>query len=463
MIEIPVFSFILIAIVAFLIIFLVVSKKCSSVEDIFFILFVATIITKLYIGVGYFIKINDFDIQYDEVLSFATFFVGFFVVIKNGLRKNIAFWHLVFLGSCIIGLIGLVFFPIKFEVLQYGSSWDMYYRGLASKELPSFSFKSIEIFVRIPIYLVIIQAFLIIENGDKFKIVLKCVYYSSFFILLILFVEMLFTLGNSNMFRSSINSIFGISKATYENIQFRGSFATLYGLMKEPSHLATSLFFSFIMVITLQRKSVIWYLNLILHIAFLLLSMSLSTILFLIFIAFVVLYWAYKCINDFSKKMLITLGIILVTLLAIIVFNKYNLGDYYINRLDYVFKSLYMDVNYYGSIEGISELSRISSIKESFKIFFNRPLFGVGLGVSDSHSITANVLANIGIVGFASWLMVLNPYKEKISFFNILILVLFIFVGTLGYMYSEVFFLVYFCLNKNFCFERKVVYECAFN
>lgn len=81
-----------------------------------------------------------------------------------------------------------------------------------------------------------------------------------------------------------------------------------------------------------------------------------------------------------------------------------------------------------------------------------RPLFGVGLGVTDAHSTFFSILANIGILGsivyYMIWFCFIKTGEKTCKYFFYLIIVSTFLVGGLGY-FSNIYFPFILFINSN--------------
>lgn len=123
------------------------------------------------------------------------------------------------------------------------------------------------------------------------------------------------------------------------------------------------------------------------------------------------------------------LGMVVIQILA----NSFSIIDYYVSR-------------FYGLL-GIgpsigSEPIRLMSINYSFELFAEHPFFGIGLGSSITHGFIPNLLANMGIIGFFSWIVfsfdVFNIDYSKLRNFIVIFILFFImvFTGDIGWTYN---------------------------
>lgn len=169
----------------------------------------------------------------------------------------------------------------------------------------------------------------------------------------------------------------------------RGSIYSLQGLTREPSHLASAMFWlGLIIIFSNYSKRFIWKMLLCVSL-FMLISRSFSGILFIL-----ALYTIYAIENN-KKKFIYSLLLIIVAP-VILLSSSFS---YYVDRIGNVLALLKLG----GASTTISEHVRVISIIENLKIFLSRPFFGIGIGTTYAHGALPSILSNIGILGFLTW------------------------------------------------------------
>jgi len=196
--------------------------------------------------------------------------------------------------------------------------------------------------------------------------------------------------------------VFGVGGSTLTILLERGGIYSLQGLTREPSHLASALFW-FGLIVTLsnnvtdKRKKGI----LLCVIILLVICRSFAGLLFAL-----ALYTLYAVVH--KKKFIYSLLALCITPMLLLS-DRIN---YYSERLANVFLLL----NFGNASVTSSEHIRLTSIIEGLKVFLRRPLFGAGIGTVYSHGGLSSMLSNMGGIGVFLWSMFLLRSIGKMEF-----------------------------------------------
>ena len=99
-----------------------------------------------------------------------------------------------------------------------------------------------------------------------------------------------------------------------------------------------------------------------------------------------------------------------------------------------------------------SETVRIVGAIITFKSFFTRPLFGLGIGTAFTSSGIVSILSNVGLIGGILWSKILfkiyTNNKGKLFFLSLLILLPATFVYDLSIMYDTSYLILLPLLRK---------------
>lgn len=422
----------------FLIIALIIIQGfyCHNLKQFSTLLFLDALGSALLVNSGYFIKIGALYLAYEEVLTLfflTTWFLntGFSHIDKKALLKGI-----ILINVSIIGIYLLITFPkSNTMVMPIGDSWDSYYAGITQMKPLAFSSNNSERVFRLILFVMIGLSVKNILKPNQNLILKALIYFTAAQVAigyLDLFSKLLL---NRPVIQNFTSMIFGVEFSQNQNLVFRAGLPTIQGLMQEPSHFAYS-FIPGLSVLALNKNK---------NLTLIIIEFLSIVILFLSgsFAGFsIILYWfllhAYKFVMS-SKlgKILSFLLIIVIFILGIVVIqilaNSFPIIDYYVNRL-------------YGLL-GIgpsigSESIRLMSINYSFKWFAKHPFFGIGLGSSYAHGFIANFLANMGIIGFFSWIAfsfdAFNIDYKKLRNLIVIFILFFImvFTGDIGWTYN---------------------------
>lgn len=424
-----------------ILLYIIIKGKKKDISDVYLDVFSLTMITNTFINLGYFLKIKNATILYSDFLVVILFIFSIFIFITRGKINKQFGYGLFFSLTIIVGLISCIIIPVNFVVLSPLESWDDFIFGNVNKSAISIGIYSIKKILNVFMYLTSILAFTTIITENKFKRLITRFYKATLIFTGLYILEFIIGSLHSNLFRDFANFVFGRGDSTYFDIHFKNGMIRMCGLTREPSHFVKSIFLSTSIllflkkyIINFDRRS--FNMLLILNLFFLLFSMSMSSLIFLIILTYILTFTKIFKSTKFSKKTLILLLFITISIVSIAGFGYFMYGD----RVNEIIKIITSDNPIYNGANG-SEIARLSSIKEAFKIFLVRPLFGGGLGTTDGHSFTAVILSNVGLVGLTLWfLFVKGNMTFNFNVRKIIILLgvafLLIFVSSIADMYS---------------------------
>lgn len=373
-------------------------------------IFTLYILTSITINTGYAIKIGNSSIAYNTLFSLVLLVLSVILIYYKKFNKKILVYGILLYLSVFLGYVLFVIIPYKGGMIQSLELWDGYIRGelplVYEPSLPHKLFNWIISVIRMPLILSVASYIL---NKSFMRRMSEKIYALSNLILIYGFIELI----TKKLLKSTICNIF----VTYffGDIGENGSVGRLNGFTKEPSQYALVLFiFSLFILIeyrfrtkndkTIKNKDLISVL-----IAYKIIWIKLGLIYTLMLFSGSIISYYLFCISfccflyqiDIRKldKCIIKplLIFIVILILLVVIFGLPSALQSRIDRILNVIKTIYSGQKYqsYETSEG----ARLVSISEMVKCFINRPLFGVGLGVTDAHSTIFSVLANFGIVG----------------------------------------------------------------
>jgi hypothetical protein len=347
------------------------------------------------------------------------------IIYNNQFNKNLFFFGYGLVFSIVLGLVFLIITPLNYEIISYGMSWNEYFYD--NMVYPVFSIQSIKMLIRIVLFIIIsISTSLLLDESEFEKIVNRFIKFGMF-VICFTFVE--FFVKNflkSSIINNFLASFFGVGGSTLTILLERDSFYSLQGFMKEPSHLAISLFWLGLIVIFSNKSQKMTNFLLILIYLCLFLSRSFAGILYAVGLILI-----YSVVN--KKLMQFLLAVLGVPPLIIMS----DFFTYYLERFD---KILILKNLADASVTSSSQI-RLVSIIENIIILMKRPFFGAGLGVTYAHGAIPSLLSNIGIIGFLFWMLFvfrgIGELRLNRIFFIILSIFLtcWFFTGDIGAVY----------------------------
>lgn len=443
------------------IIILIFLTKKTTVER-FLALFALTVIMEANMLSGYFISISGKEIEYSDVSLAITFILALVILCK---RKK-AYKKSIILSICLIsctflGVIHTLISTPNTLIIDYNTGWDAYLYGTVSKQNASIGFQSVLMFIRLVLFIVISNGCIVIDEEKLTKTAQIIIDFSKFHICFAYFELLTKLLFNSNNLIDIKSLILGVGQSTVTTLNYRGLTVSLYGLTRESSHLSESMFLfcSICLLSGLMKKNKKWF---ILSLVLMMLSMSFSTIMYVVCIVI-----TYILINNINiKKNISTIAIFLFVLITGIVFISSN--SYYMERL----VGFFTDLSFVKS-GGIISYNNITSSKvrlygilETFKAFCERPLFGFGIGTAYANSGIVSMLADVGIITAIIWcILSMNigqnaKYKKKsILLFISVMLLPNVLKGGFNMMYASYSILICLMINSevyksNYCAKK---------
>lgn len=374
-----------------------------------------SIVIETFINVGYFISIGTYELQYSEILIAILGILSIIILIIKPCEKRILLSGGILAFSVVMSIISLILFPLDYKIITFGMSWSNYFYG--NMVYPEFNLQTIKMGIRFILYIAIATATVSVINKERVLELQKGFIKYGIGIIGFIIIEFII----KNIFRSNILSgiigwFFGTGGSTVGVLLERGSIYSLQALTREPSHLASAMFwFGLIVLFSDQHNRVKW--KLLIPISLILvLSRSFAGILYILS-----LYTIYAVL---SNKKFICLFIAIIASPVLLLTKNFN---YYLSRFTNIFRLFSMGEASITSSEHI----RLISIIENLKIFMHRPLFGIGIGTSYAHGAFPSILSNIGLIGLISWLVFTFKGIAKIRFNinNIIILLVIIFTG----------------------------------
>lgn len=399
----------------------IVLKKTFHLKTVFLYLLSLSVFFELFINVGYFIKVGDFEVLYSEVMLLLLFLTSVMILLSriNSLKIKVSLFFFTF--SLIATELYLIINPID----QF-----IYRNGVYT--VPEFSMYSLMITFRVVMMLIISVAAINVIDVEDIKDVANRVIKNSFMIYILCVIEWIIkNLFKSDIYNRVVDFIFGKGEYSISVLLERGSRFSLQGLLREPAHLSFGLFIFLLIVIfsELESKNKLGYLavGLVLLVA----SGSLSGIGYAA--ALVLIYIIY---SNIKIKSIIIISIILLMIFVLI---PNELTTYYALRLKnswYAINSSY-EVQLY-----TSEHVRLFSIIETYKtVITKRPLLGAGLGMPYAYSASIMIVGSIGILGFLFWfwyyfISIGNIIQNKRFLIVIIMFLVLTFIGSISIIYS---------------------------
>ncbi len=428
----------------------------NSVEQVYFKFFILSFVYSLIFDVGYIAEISDFVIEYNYLFSIVNFILAFCVLIKKGISKKFLTVFSIFIGYILTITVIPYLLGVGYVSVPHDKVWDTYFS--TKIPLPTVTITGTAFFVicRVFIFLVNFYAFTKTFTQAKVIIILKSVYRASVFVIIGAVIEIIISnLIDPFLLRKIAYSFFGHSEATYDVSKSFGAFFSPMLFMREPSSFAFSLFFFAINSVAYlwldrKKKNALLKLNILLLCCLLIISFSMSSLIYLVAIAVLSVYL-------FGTKK----GITIIAVFAVAILIAVNI--LYSQRIDNIFNWIkrfkYSEPK---DLPAVSEVIRFYSIYNNTVLFLKNPLFGCGVSSIYCFSAIITLFSNIGILGVILYCNAVKSITDeffkvkKFSWLTLLILfIAFILTGHMSQiLYIEKIIYLYIILkflqlNKN--------------
>lgn len=372
-------------------------------------------------------------------VSLIIIFIGSLLYLTRNkffVNKKILYSSAFFIGVVLIGIILSYIMPYDGYIIHTPEGWDLFLSGrnsMIKADIPLAS--NIKNIVLLGLFIFNVTIFKSLIDKEKLTQILDKIVKYLYFIILYGVIEFLikYVFRMPDLMISLNSALFGVAENTVTYSLTRGDMLGLQGVTSEPSHYVGSLFLIIVLFSICDKIHPRKKYNLLIFISFIfmVLSGSFSSILYLIvalYYCFYLYYGQYK--NKWAKLckniLIDTLVFFMLLFSLYMVLNITN--SYYLERLEnalVVINSI-ADSNLVGNIgTGESSWGRLLSLYYGFNIFYQNPLFGIGLEYQSVYDLTINILCNTGILGLISYFMVISSgYKEKTDRFAIFLLVI---------------------------------------
>lgn len=371
-------------------------------------LIVLTVILCIHFTAGYSFYIGERDVDFPLFCEILFLIFSYINLMKGSLDKKRCTTVLkkfsAVLICILIGYLFLFLVPVNEYIVTNGNTWDNYLQRHIPLQIPRFGANNILELLRVVLFgISYCTVQIIFDYSDLPKIIHKLAACSKIIVIFGL-IEIIFKyLFHSNGWNNFVNSLMGLGKATYATLTIRGTGYMLQGFTKEASLYTFALFltlFIFYADILLGYKEKKWILLIVIIMGF---SMSFSSFLYLLIFVCVWFYRNWKKGGKYKKlflgMLIFSFSLFLFTGMVFFTANSGRTDSYYNKRiLSYIDTWKYI-LSGSGSVKISSNYIRMKSLVETFKLGLKRPLFGLGLGITNSLSPLAEAFSNIGIVG----------------------------------------------------------------
>lgn len=397
------FSFILVIIIGYAV------ARSRTKQQLFVTLLGVTMAIQVNAVSGYFLKAGGKEVDYSDVLLLFTAIVGLWANYPLSVKRKQTTHAVILLAWVLLGGVVTTIYPPTSTVISPSVGWDAYLYGRVSRTIPVIDMSFVLAFVKLGLFVLLALLAKTLTQGDVIKVYNKVIGFTKVHIVYVLLEVFTKYIFQSNIMTDIRSIIFGVGISTETSLALRGGGYGIYGITREASHLAEVMFLFMLLIILAKRlkENKVWV---VCTVCIMALSMSFSVLMYMGVLAVVYFVFYDKKLN---KKVLIALPVAAGVIIAGIVYVLNN--PYYLGRIT----GLIEDIAYILSGQTItlggitSSKVRMYGVIETFKVFLERPLLGVGLNAAFCNGGVVMALSNIGIVGFLTWLQFIKQIGPK--------------------------------------------------
>ncbi len=426
--------------IALIILILFFFLKTHSVKQIFINLLSLTIIIELMIERGYFIILGSQQIPYRTVCEVILFFLALIWFVLGDKKIDMKLLRTSLLCSIVLlaGILGLLILPTQATGATFQVDRDTIITTSAIRQPIIYNSWIFAELIHISIYLVVaLAAYKNLNKQDWLETFDKVVRYSKYILFFCSFEVISKYFFNSSIFFDIIDFILGVSISTSSDLTIRGSGYSLCGLTKEASHYAFILSVLFILYLAdcfkcrqdynVSAKDI--YKKMIANIYIVLLwliMMSFSVLYYCacIILIFILLWAERNNRNSLRIFFVIFAGIALLLIgstTSDVFISILNTSGFWGRRILSLQEEIDLLLNgdWLSASSALewSNRARLGSTVETLKLFFYRPIIGLGFASVTAHSSLAMLISGGGILGTYGVLNI-NFWVRKIQFCN---------------------------------------------
>lgn len=416
----------------------------SALKNFYVYIFYLYICCSLFFNLGFFVKIKSYEFGTEIIISFILSVLSCYFIIKGKFDKKILFLGIVLLAIDVVAIASTIVFPYSGGWISHVSMWDYYIVDNADKAYRfSFNFsvfKAAYDIIKITLILSVVKC--LMPKKQSWLKLLDIIDKAVIGVIVYAFIEIgLKKVLKFDVVGKLLVPIFGDASGTFTDIN------RLQGLYKEASHYALYLFFFalFVMFNLILKKGdltkkqlIIEYLKLAAIVIIMAASTSFSAVILL---PLILIFFVWYIIKPKEKLVWILCFISMISIGGALLSNGALMESLGLSGISDKFNNMLSVITTLISGRRITTYSssgaRFTSIFETIKLFLARPIFGIGLGVTDAHTTFFSVLASIGIVGMVLWIAILfafGRYSGKSLCFALILLISSMFVGSRGYL-----------------------------
>lgn len=323
-----------------------------------------------------------------------------------------------------ISLIVNLLFPYEGLIVTSNGSWDGLLFGTSSPQHVEIGIRTLLVLTRLTIYIVVIWcAASVLTRNDYLKAASYVLVFGKVHIAFGVFELLTKSVLGSSVAIDISSTLFPSFSSAVTDIVVRGEITSLQGFTREPSHFAMALSVSLVILVLLncagrgRRFDAFWCFAALLLLA---LSGAFTAIVGIAIVVIVAFRYRRILFARIDKRIGLVIYIVFFALILLSLFvltGGIRIGNiYYVDKMANVAENIDAIIGRrYGNISGSYDaLPRIVSMVECMRVFFKRPLFGIGPGVVNPFSGISAILSQYGALFTVAWFLFLVAYGRSL-------------------------------------------------
>lgn len=360
----------------------------------------------------------------DIVLAVLFIYSIILLIQKARIKKSLLAIGMIVFTLASISLVVNLLFPYEGLIVTSNGSWDGLLFGTSSPQHVEIGIRTLLVLTRLTIFIVVIWcAASVLTRNDYLKASSYVLAFSKAHIAFGAFELLTKSVLGSSVAVDISSTLFPSFSSAVTDIVVRGEITSLQGFTREPSHFAMALSISLVMLVLLncagrgRRFDIFWG-----FVAFLLLALSgaFTAIVGIAIAAIIAFRYRRILLAGIDKRIRIVIYILVFALMFLalsVLTGGVRIGNiYYVDKMANVAENINAIIGRrYSNVSGSYDaLPRIISMVECIRVFFERPLFGIGPGVVNPFSGISAILSQYGVLFTVAWFLLLVAYGRSL-------------------------------------------------
>lgn len=402
----------------FLIFYYIYLLAAKSPVNRFMASIVMLLICSLTIQMGFFVMVGDKGIPYSTVATMATAFFGFLIPLSPQ-KKHYQKFNLI----CVLFLLSSFASVVLFEIFPYektiiaNSDYSGFLEGkVGYSQLSTSNIKYGLIYISILLTYILIRIKACLSMDNIYTIIHRFITVSVIMVIGVGVIEFIFENFFHSLFVTNATiSVFGEYGAQQNSLFDRNGLFAIQGTTKEASIYSVSLLYTAMMTVCLtalpmvtKRKKRLYNLSLFAIIVLLIINRAMSSYVYVLILMMSVMFVNPYKLSLFKNPVIVSRLVTIIVLIILLTVVSSDILLSFVDSDNYFLNRLALSINEFmgmsnGAFTNSSEGIRFLGISQCWKVFIERPLFGVGYTELVCLSGLVTMLVSIGLIGTYLW------------------------------------------------------------